>query len=383
MLTLSATVATGLFVVIAGVEPPCSVITTSANSAYASMGGMVAGWTQRGSDWSFRRAALGATPHAAAAGELLVGVGPFWGPFGAWGTPEFAFNVPLVGPVYSPDGALNQNPSYYVPPKFTGLMAHPGNTRVTSLVYTHAGACAVMSGGILRAEVLGGFFRNGVQVGAWLARSNGSSVALIASTVVLPRAAQDPFITLPFVGGARQVCPGDKVLLIVDDRGDASEDWLNAYFEITLLGAAPVIESISGMAEGGTVPVCVGSATELEVKAVGATTARWYKDGEALSDDGRIVGSATTRLMFIATAGSDLGEYVCVVRNACGSRISLTMRLESCLGEYNCDGGVDGADVDAFFVDWVNSDPRSDINADGGIDGADVQAFFDRWSAGC
>ncbi|MBX3410687.1 MAG: hypothetical protein KF859_12485 [Phycisphaeraceae bacterium] len=54
-----------------------------------------------------------------------------------------------------------------------------------------------------------------------------------------------------------------------------------------------------------------------------------------------------------------------------------------CVGDFNNDGGVDGADVEAFFIAWENADASADINQDGGVDGSDVEAFFNAWEAGC
>ncbi|MBL9002409.1 MAG: hypothetical protein JNK25_14865 [Phycisphaerae bacterium] len=53
-----------------------------------------------------------------------------------------------------------------------------------------------------------------------------------------------------------------------------------------------------------------------------------------------------------------------------------------CFADFNQDGGIDGADVDAFYAAWEAGDPASDVNGDGGIDGADVEVFFAQWSAG-
>jgi hypothetical protein len=55
---------------------------------------------------------------------------------------------------------------------------------------------------------------------------------------------------------------------------------------------------------------------------------------------------------------------------------------EPCAADYNVDGGVDGADVEAFFTDWAAAAGCSDVNVDGGVDGSDVEAFFLVWSAG-
>ncbi|MBS0197766.1 MAG: hypothetical protein JSR77_13510 [Planctomycetes bacterium] len=53
-----------------------------------------------------------------------------------------------------------------------------------------------------------------------------------------------------------------------------------------------------------------------------------------------------------------------------------------CIGDFNQDGGVDGADVEAFFVPWQEGDAAADVNGDGGVDGADVETFFLAWQAG-
>ena len=53
-----------------------------------------------------------------------------------------------------------------------------------------------------------------------------------------------------------------------------------------------------------------------------------------------------------------------------------------CAADYNQDGGVDGADVESFFVDWQDGLFDADVNEDGGVDGADVEAFFRLWAAG-
>ncbi|MBS0197780.1 MAG: hypothetical protein JSR77_13580 [Planctomycetes bacterium] len=55
----------------------------------------------------------------------------------------------------------------------------------------------------------------------------------------------------------------------------------------------------------------------------------------------------------------------------------------TCIGDYNQDGGVDGADVEAFYNDWEAGDAAADLNQDGGIDGGDVETFFRAWENGC
>jgi 3',5'-cyclic AMP phosphodiesterase CpdA len=50
--------------------------------------------------------------------------------------------------------------------------------------------------------------------------------------------------------------------------------------------------------------------------------------------------------------------------------------------DYNRDGGVEGADIEAFFADWSAGAARSDVNRDGGVDGTDVRVFFEAWASG-
>jgi len=72
----------------------------------------------------------------------------------------------------------------------------------------------------------------------------------------------------------------------------------------------------------------------------------------------------------------------CVITNSCGSTTSSPALLTVCTADYNCDGGVDGADVEAFFIDWESGIDSADVNSDGGVDGADVEAFYVPWEAG-
>jgi hypothetical protein len=50
--------------------------------------------------------------------------------------------------------------------------------------------------------------------------------------------------------------------------------------------------------------------------------------------------------------------------------------------DFNVDGGVDGSDIEAFFVAWQAGAPEADFNMDGGVDGSDIEAFFIAWQNG-
>ena len=53
-----------------------------------------------------------------------------------------------------------------------------------------------------------------------------------------------------------------------------------------------------------------------------------------------------------------------------------------CAADFNQDGGVDGSDIEAFFIAWEAGDTCGDVNLDGGTDGSDIEAFFVTWEAG-
>lgn len=50
--------------------------------------------------------------------------------------------------------------------------------------------------------------------------------------------------------------------------------------------------------------------------------------------------------------------------------------------DVNADGGIDGADVEAFFLSWAAGQALGDFNQDGGTDGADIEEFFFVWQRG-
>jgi len=56
---------------------------------------------------------------------------------------------------------------------------------------------------------------------------------------------------------------------------------------------------------------------------------------------------------------------------------------ESCIADFNFDGGVDGQDVQSFFESWEAGSVLADTNRDGGVDGSDVASFFEIWEQGC
>jgi hypothetical protein len=121
----------------------------------------------------------------------------------------------------------------------------------------------------------------------------------------------------------------------------------------------------------------------------GPLSYQWLRNGVPVIDGPRgdsptddvVSGARTPTLRISELPRSDSGSYQLQIGNSCGFVTSAAVTLQ-CSADYNEDGGVDGADVGAFFVDWGAGLSDADINADGGIDGADVEIFFIIWSAG-
>ncbi|MCX5689495.1 MAG: hypothetical protein NTV94_06870 [Planctomycetota bacterium] len=64
--------------------------------------------------------------------------------------------------------------------------------------------------------------------------------------------------------------------------------------------------------------------------------------------------------------------------------VGFVVRLPAptCYADFNADGGIDGSDIEPFFVAWEGGEPAADVNQDGGVDMGDVQAFFTQWESG-
>jgi len=129
---------------------------------------------------------------------------------------------------------------------------------------------------------------------------------------------------------------------------------------------------------------CRSGFAEFTVSAAGSGpfAYQWRRNGQPISPTAN--SSAATGTLVIASASlADEGSYDCVVSTACATTTSAAAMLLLCTGDFNCDGGVDGGDVEAFFHTWETGEPAGDVNADGGVDGRDVEFFFVRWVMGC
>jgi hypothetical protein len=98
-------------------------------------------------------------------------------------------------------------------------------------------------------------------------------------------------------------------------------------------------------------------------------------------------GTGTDTLTIESVDAAATLRYRAIVDTNCGgstsSSTSESTTIHVCIGDYNCDGGVDGSDVQAFFADWEIGAAEADLNSDGGVGGEDVELFFLRWENGC
>ncbi len=102
---------------------------------------------------------------------------------------------------------------------------------------------------------------------------------------------------------------------------------------------------------------CINTSVVFTVDATGSNLSyQWYKDGVALSDDGRITATNSPSLSITAIALSDFGEYTCDISSDCNLLTSngatLTVRRPTVLtsnpvSDTICAGGVASFNVSA------------------------------------
>lgn len=74
-----------------------------------------------------------------------------------------------------------------------------------------------------------------------------------------------------------------------------------------------------------------------------------------------------------------VGSYVITIT---GGTVIGECSCPPCPSDFNQDGGIDGGDIESFYLLWASGDPCGDVNQDGGVDGGDIEEFFTRWSSG-
>ena len=103
----------------------------------------------------------------------------------------------------------------------------------------------------------------------------------------------------------------------------------------------------------------------------------------AASSQAMVAGADSPTLTLSMLDPAAALRFRLVASNACGMAASSPSTVGFCPGDHNCDGGVDGSDIESFFDAWENGSVDGDVDGDGAVDGRDVEFFFDRWGAGC
>jgi hypothetical protein len=145
-----------------------------------------------------------------------------------------------------------------------------------------------------------------------------------------------------------------------------------------------VIDPPQIISQPASMATCPSGVAELRLEVFGSEPLGYQWRHDTFAIDPLLNPSAATAVLSIASSvASDEGSYDCVISNACGDVISSAATITVCIGDFNCDGGVDGADVESFFTVWEQGQAQADVNLDGGVDGGDIEYFFVRWAAGC
>jgi hypothetical protein len=131
-----------------------------------------------------------------------------------------------------------------------------------------------------------------------------------------------------------------------------------------------------------SVNVAPGVPVSFSVTASGSGPIRyqWRRNGIPLFNE---LGSSFS----IAQATLDwLGEYDCVITNACGTFTSAAATLSihpQCAADFDGVGGVAVPDIFAFLSAWFAHAPGADFDVNGSIEVPDIFAFLSAWFAGC
>jgi hypothetical protein len=188
-----------------------------------------------------------------------------------------------------------------------------------------------------------------------------------------------PFPPFPPQEGVRNVFAA-----VYDEAGTAVDigRHVRQHLEAVPLG----IGRSTDLAEGQLVPA--GAALTFEIDAASGPAQAYL--GRAF-DGGRVPFIITGLHPASGGPGGGTGEAnypsFFTKENAIAEVAGYTARLEFDVtvypgADFNSDGGVDGGDVEAFFVAWQAGENIADFNIDGGVDGGDVEAFFIAWEQG-
>ncbi len=132
--------------------------------------------------------------------------------------------------------------------------------------------------------------------------------------------------------------------------------------------------------------VCAGSIASFMVAATGSGPFgyAWQRNGQPLTDDAHLTGSASDTLTISNTTASDGASYACLVTGVCGSALSASAELVVLpvgSGDGDASGTIDGLDI-AGFAAALTGDPSAtpaycayDMNGNGSVTPDDLPAF--------
>jgi hypothetical protein len=237
------------------------------------------------------------------------------------------------------------------------------------------------------------------------------------------------------------ICPGDTVALHVEvDLADSAYQWRIGQTELaddghfagantntlTIFGFAPadeasnyncvvtnVAENCSNVSNNATLaldnqaPVITSQPQDQNVNegdpvafnlGIGNPvffTFQWRKDGNDLSDDGRITGTATSSLVILPVEPADQGAYDCVVTALLGGLCSTTSDAATltvnpaadCPGDLDGDRDIDLADLSQLLGSYGTTSGATpedgDLDGDGDVDLSDLSLLLGVYGTTC
>lgn len=128
--------------------------------------------------------------------------------------------------------------------------------------------------------------------------------------------------------------------------------------------------------------ILVGTTLSIDVPAGASYTYRWRQNGQNLFNIPGVITGVTTRSLVLQLSDPSLiGEYDCVLTNACGVTTSNPIAV-LCPADFDHDGGITTGDIGAFFAAYERGESAADVDIDGGITPGDVARFFGVFEAG-
>ena len=278
--------------------------------------------------------------------------------------------------------------------KWDGASWLPLGTGIThNLAQPRVSAIAFMPNGDLIAG--GNFTTAGGVAASRIARWNGSSWNPVGSGIqpLQSWTSSDPFVSALALLDGGELAVGGSLFSV----GGHISAYIarHSFTNIPAIAIQPSPQSV----EAGNVITLTAAPTN----GYGSVSLQWLRNGVPIMDGpggaspgGGIVSGAhatldspTKRtlaaLTIVNSMPSDSGYYTVVFSNPCGSTTSIpadVLVVPPCPADFNRDGGIDGADIAAFFDAWETGDLSADVNLDHMLDNSDIDAFFLAWEAG-